>query len=348
MNRAVAMLLGLVCALSSLTAAQKTEFIFESAPFVSCHASTIVDLRNGDLLAAWLGGKREGSPDVAIWSSRRSGGRWSPPAMLARQKDTPTWNPVLFHTKDGRLWLYYKFGPGPRKWKAARMWSDDEGKDWSSPERLPAGIYGPIRAKPLVLADGTVVSGSSTEDDRSWNVWIERSADNGRTWKKSGPVTVPLNSLFAEHAKLGLDEPYGIIQPSIVSLGGKHLRFYARSSAHIGKICVSDSFDDGETWSQARPINLPNPNSGIDAVSLPNSQIVLIFNNSGTQRTPLNLAVSKDGEHFRAFATLEDAPGEYSYPAIILGKDGVLRMTYTWNRERIRYASLAVSQIPQD
>jgi hypothetical protein len=112
------------------------------------------------------------------------------------------------------------------------------------------------------------------------------------------------------------------------------------------RICVADSDDDGETWSQARPIDLPNSNSGIDAVSLPDRRIVLIFNNSRTQRTPLNLAVSNDGEHFRMFRTLEDQPGEYSYPAIILGRNGTLHVTYTWNRIRIRYASLPILEVP--
>jgi predicted neuraminidase len=332
--------------MSSIAASQKSEFIFKSAPFASCHASTIVELRDGDLLAAWFGGTSEGSRDVAIWASRRSASHWSAPVVLVREAKTPTWNPVLFLTTDGRLWLYYKFGSSPRTWKAARIWSDNEGKTWSEPERLPKDIYGPIRAKPLVLLDGTVVSGSSTEDEHSWNVWIERSSDNGKTWNKVAPITVSPR-LTKEHGPSNLDEPYGIIQPSIVSLGEKHLRLYARSSSHIARICIADSMDDGATWSQARPIVLPNPNSGIDAISLPNSEIVLILNNSSRPRTPLNLAVSKDGEHFRLFSTLEDTPGEYSYPAMILGKDGVLHMTYTWKRKRIRYASLRVSEVPQ-
>jgi len=342
-----AVFLAFVFLMSSL-AAEKREFVFETAPFASCHASTIVELRNGDLLAAWFAGKSEGSRDVAIWISRRSADGWSAPSVLVREKNTPTWNPVLFHTRDGRLWLYYKFGAGPRTWKAARMWSDDEAQSWSAPERLPTGIYGPIRTKPLILEDGTVVSGSSTENEHAWHVWIERSSDNGKVWRKVGPIPASASVLPAQHTATGLQEPYGIIQPAIVSLGGKHLRLYARSSSHIGKICVADSADDGQTWSEARPLDLPNPNSGIDAVALPDSRIVLIFNNSHRERTPLNLAISQDGEHFRIFSKLEDAPGEYSYPAIILGTHGMLHMTYTWNRKRIRYVRLPLADVPHD
>jgi len=143
------------------------EFVFTEAPFPSCHASTVVELRNGDLLSAWFGGTKEGAEDVAIWSSRRSGGAWSAPLELVREPNIPTFNPVLFYTKDGRLWLYYKFGRRPVSWTAGRRWSDDDGATWSEVEHLPAGIYGPIRAKPLVMDDGTIVSGTSVESYHS-------------------------------------------------------------------------------------------------------------------------------------------------------------------------------------
>jgi predicted neuraminidase len=350
---AIVMILGgTVCA--SVHAAPAAEFIFTSAPFASCHASTVVELRNGDLMAAWFGGTAEGSPDVAIWGSRRSGGTWSAPVELAREPAIAAYNPVLFYTKDARLWLYYKFGPHPDNWTAAREWSANDGKTWSPVEHLPAGLYGPIRAKPLIMADGTVVSGTSVESYRSWACWIERSTDNGRTWKKSGPITVALSSQNpakgpAPAAVPGASEwslTDGIIQPSVVSRGGKQLRLYARSTSRTGKICIADSDDGGVTWSQARPIGVPNPNSGIDAVALRDGRVVLVYNHSDQHRTPLNLAVSKDGEHFKMFQVLEDQPGEYSYPAMIQGKDGDLHITYTWNRKRIRYVRVPLSDIP--
>jgi predicted neuraminidase len=313
-----------------LQGATQKEFVFEEAPFASCHASTVVELRNGELLAAWFGGTGEGKPDVAIWAARRSPTGWSEPEELAREPNTPAWNPVLFHAKTGRLWLYYKFGTNPREWSAGRRSSDDDGKTWSAAEHLPAGILGPIRAKPLLLGDGTIVSGSSVESYHSWAAWIERSADNGETWTKHGPITAA-----GSDEKAGTS---GIIQPSVLQIAGAHLRFYARSTRDIGRICVSDSHDAGKTWSHARPTELPNPNSGIDAVRLPDGRIVIVYNNTQTGRTPLNLAVSRDGEHFKNFETLESEPGEYSYPAMIVGKDGTLHITYTWNRKRIRYA----------
>ena len=341
----------------------QSEFVFQpgSAPFSECHASTVVALPDGQLLAAWFGGTREGAPDVAIWTSRYNNGTWSKPVEVAREPNTPTWNPVLFHTHDSRLWLYYKAGPNTGSWSGARMWSTDQGRTWSTPERLPAGLLGPIRAKPLILADGTIVSGSSVEAYKPWAAWIERSTDNGETWRKIGPITItaaqdkaeppypdpPMDSPELRAKDHGPREFEGIIQPSVVSLGAHHLRLYARSRSLAAKIVVADSFNGGLTWSRTHFLNLPNNNSGLDAISLKDGRVVLIFNDTPRGRSPLNLAVSTDGEHFRVFATLEQGAGEYSYPVIIQSPGGDLEMTYTWHRTAIKHVHLPLAQVPR-
>ena len=328
--------------------AQTKEFIFTTAPFASSHASTIVELKGGDYLAAWFGGSAEGAKDVAIWSARRNASGWSKPVELAREPNVPTWNPVLFHASNGRLWLYYKFGPSYTWWTAARRSSDDEGRTWSPIQHLAAGIIGPVRAKPLVLESGVIVSGSSVESYSSWAAWVERSTDNGLTWSKAGPITLPqLKAVPQAQSPENSAEADGIIQPVVISLGGKHLRLYARSTPQIRKICVADSLDSGESWSDARPLALPNPNAGIDLVKLQDGRIVLIYNDTASGRSPLNLAVSTDGEHFKNFATLESDPGEFSYPAIIAGSDQALHITYTYNRKSIRYVTYPINKVSQ-
>ncbi len=341
----------------------RSEFIFEpgSAPFAECHASTVVELRDGELMAAWFGGTHEGAPDVAIWTARYESGAWSKPLEVAREKNIPTWNPVLFHTTDGRLWLYYKAGPDTGSWSGARMWSTDEGRTWSKPERLPAGLLGPIRAKPLVLGDGTVVSGTSVEAYKTWAAWIERSTDEGATWKKIGPIVVteaqdkaepptpdpPMDSAELRAKDHAPREFEGIIQPSVVQLSGEHLRLYARSRTLAAKVVVADSFDDGVTWTKTHFLDVPNNNSGLDAVALKDGRVVMIFNDTPRGRSPLNLAVSRDGEHFRVFATLEQGAGEYSYPALIQDAKGDLEMTYTWQRRSIKHVHLPLKEVPE-
>ncbi|MGH9599624.1 MAG: sialidase family protein [Terracidiphilus sp.] len=366
---AMALGAGLVCA----HAQSGSGFIFE--PLASGralpgtqrdnHASTVVELRDGDIMAAWFAGSREGAPDVAIYGARLHDGAWSKPTVLARADHVACWNPVLFHTRNGRLWLYYKYGTSPSTWKGARKWSSDEGRTWSGEEHLPDGILGPIKDKPLVLPDGTIVSGSSRESGK-WTAWIERSTNNGRTWSKFGPITVPDSADVPNTAALAasreVQEPasggvytklyppakttVGIIQPAVVWLAGHHLRFYARSRTRAARIAVADSWDDGKTWTQAHFIALPNPNSGIDAVRLRDGRIVLAFNDSYNKRTPLNLAVSRDGKHFKVFKTLDEGPGQYSYPAIVQAGNGDLLITYSWRRETIKFVRLPLSAVP--
>ena len=342
------------------------EFIYPPATVTpECHASSVVALRNGDLLATWFGGLHERAPDVAIYMARFHAGAWSKPVEVAREaldgKPTPTWNPVLFHAHDGTLWLYYKAGPSPAEWTATRMRSKDEGATWSAKERLTDGVLGPIRAKPLVLDDGVIVSGSSNEGKGGWRVFIERSIDDGRTWSRIGPLTVAKEQDAAEkpYPEPDMSSPElrakdkgprgysGIIQPSVVSLGGKHLRFYARSKTLASKVVASDSNDEGLTWSAPRFLDVPSNNSGLDVVALKDGREVMIFNDTPRGRSPLNLAVSADGEHFRVFATLEQGAGEYSYPAIIQAASGDLEMTYTWHRTTIKHVHLALAKVPK-
>jgi predicted neuraminidase len=325
-----------------MASAQMAEFISEKMPTPSCHASTVVELSTGDLLAAWFGGTKEGAPDVAIWMSRRTSNGWSTPREAAREPQVATYNPVLFHSADGVLWFYYKFGKSPEAWSAAREYSHDEGATWSTVEHLPAGLYGPIRAKPLVLSNGIILSGTSVESYGTWACWIERSTDNGRTWTRIGPIAAPLS--LATPPERG--KPHGIIQPSLIDLGHGHIRLYARSTNDIGRICQSDSLDDGLTWSNVKTTALPNPNSGIDAVRLRDGRLVMAYNNTTAGRTPLNLAVSATGEQWRNFYHLETDPGEYSYPALIRARNGDLLITYTWNRVNIRFVRFPLEKVP--
>lgn len=210
------------------------ELIFQpgSTSFPSSHASTVVELPDRKVMSAWFGGSAEGKSDVAIWSAMRDGNGWTKPVELVREPGIACYDPVLFYTRDGRLWMYYKFGSSLSTWSAGRIVSTDNGKTWSAPEHLPAGLLGPIRAKPLVLKDGTVVSGTSFESYRTWAVWIERSNDNGATWAKIGPIVPPLDldakGLGQKAGVVPADVPgstdwksiQGIIQPSVVQLKG--------------------------------------------------------------------------------------------------------------------------------
>src|SRR5258705_8157123 len=164
----------------------KSEFIYETAPFPSCHASTIVETKDV-LVAAWFGGTAERNPDVGIWASRFESNHWTAPVEAANGSGFaanrfPTWNPVLFQPKTGPLILFYKVGPSPSKWWGMLKTSADHGKTWSEARRLHDGILGPIKNKPVQLANGDILCPSSTEQ-YGWRVHFERTAVVGQYWE---------------------------------------------------------------------------------------------------------------------------------------------------------------------
>jgi len=304
----------------------KSEFVFKEAPFDRCHASTIAETRKGRLVAAWFGGNREGAENVGIWLSRKDrGGKWTPPEEVAREPDVPAWNPVLHQLRKGPLLLFYKIGRSVSDWTGFLMRSRDGGETWSEPEQLPAGILGPVKNKPLELKDGTLICGTSHESYHAWGGWVDITRDQGKTWTRHGPINVP-------------GQLYGLIQPAIFRVRGKHLRMIARTR-HLDGLAMADSRDRGRNWSDARLIDLPSNNSGLDAVRLKDKRVVMAYNPTKDPRTPLALIVSADrGKTWRDGCVLEKARGEYSYPGIIQTKDGMVHVIYTWKRQRIKHA----------
>ena len=296
------------------------ENIFEKAPFESCHASTIVETPEG-LVSAWFGGPMEGNKNVEIWLSRQLSGKWTAPVSVAngiqyKDRRYATWNPVLFQVPKGPLLLFYKVGPGVKEWWGMLTKSFDNGKSWSEPQRLPEHILGPVKNKPVILADGTLICGSSTEDN-GWRLHFEITRDLGKTWE----VTEPVNR-------------FNVIQPSILVHKDGRLQTLSRSKEN--RVVSGWSNDQGKTWEDLEMTNIPNPNSGTDAVTLKNGMHVLVYNHSerakggwSGPRFPLAIAVSKDGITWKAAGILESQPGEYSYPAVIQAQDGMVHVTYS-------------------
>jgi predicted neuraminidase len=305
------------------------EFIYETAPFPQCHASTIALAQDG-LVAAWFGGTREKHPDVGIWLSRHDGKSWSAPVEVANgvQNETtrhPCWNPVLFQMPQGEkssgpLLLFYKVGPSPSTWWGMLIRSDDGGRTWSQARKLPHGIAGPIKNKPELLADGRLLCGSSTED-RGWRVHMEWTADAGQTWER----TAELCDGVLQQA----------IQPTILKHGEK-LQILCRNRLP-GPLWESWSDDGGRTWTKLKLADLPHPGSGIDGVTLADGRQLLVYNHTLSGRSPLNVAVSDDGKHWSAALVLENERGEFSYPAVIQTPDKMVHITYTWKRQRVKH-----------
>jgi len=326
MKHIVAGLLAIITASASAAdpAVLKAEFIYETAPFPSCHASTIVETKSG-LVTAWFGGTAERNPDVGIWVSRHEGGRWTAPIEVANgvqspEKRHPCWNPILFQPTSGPLLLFYKVGPSPSTWWGELRTSEDAGKTWSAARRLPDGILGPVKNKPVQLADGSLLCPTSSEHD-GWRVHFERTTDLGKTWQIIGPVND--------------GKEFSAIQPSILFHPGGKLQAVGRTRQK--KVFEVWSDDGGKTWGKLGATELPNPSSGTDAVTLADGRHVLVYNHTPNGRSPLNVAVTRDGKSWQAGLVLESDPGEYSYPAVIQTRDGLIHTTYTWKRKLVKH-----------
>ena len=311
----------------------KDEFIFERASFPESHAATIAETPEG-LIAAWFGGTKEGFKDVCIWTSHYKNNQWTKPVMVADgvMNDTlryPCYNPVLYYAQNGELLLFYKIGPNVAGWTGWMKRSKDNGKTWSEREALPEGFLGPIKNKPE-LVNAVLLCPSSTEKT-GWKAHIEFTPDNGRTWTKTDAINDP--------------KTIQAIQPSILKHKDGRLQILCRSRNTT--LNESWSSDGGKTWSEMKASALPNNNSGTDAVTLKDGRQLLVYNhllptsswiNGKGPRTPLNVAVSKDGKTWNAALVLEDSPvSQYSYPSVIQTKDGLVHIVYTWRRERIKH-----------
>ncbi len=310
----------------------KGELIFplDDKPTPSCHASTIVQTPDGSIVAAWFAGTHERHEDVGIWVSRLEGDAWTRPVEVANgvmspQKRFPCWNPVLFQPRQGPLVLFFKVGPTPSEWWGERVISVDNGKTWHDQRRLPEQVVGPIKNKPVVLKDGTILCPSSHEY-QGWTVHVELTKDL-KSWTVVGPLNDP-NRLSA-------------IQPTILSYPDGRLQMLCRTPKKHGFIAQAWSQDQGRTWSELTKTTLPNPSSGIDAVTLKDGRQLLVYNPSATSRIPLDVAISTDGTDWTRVMILEDQPpGQHSYPAIIQTSDGLVHITYTYQRLSIKHVVL--------
>ena len=337
MNRFSLFILILLLALSACTGRQSldsvslevlsSEFVYDSAAFPSCHASTLVETEDG-LLAAWFGGSYESHPDVSIYCAAYDGSQWSDPiraadGVVSDSLRFPCWHPVLFRLPGGEIALYYKVGPNPREWWGEYKLLSDEGKTWGPKTALPEGILGPIKNKPLGLPDGTVLYPTSVEyTPDCWRVFIERSKGDLTGWET-----------------LAIDNNgFNAIQPTLFFYKGR-LEMLCRTQE--GVLAKASSDDFGQTWTPLQETNLQNNNSGIDGLVLKDGLRLLVCNPIRQGRNKLAVLGSYDGIEWKSLFTLEDQPeGEFSYPAIIQRENGTIDVSYTYNRRKIKHVSL--------
>lgn len=310
----------------------------DNAPTPAMHASTVALLPDGRLMAAWFGGEYEHHPDVRIFYAFRENGVWTKPREVPGNEGVAHWNPVLFVNKKKEILLFYKVGSHIEPWRTFITKSCDNGATFSEPRELVPGDLGgrgPVKNPPIYLSDGTLLAPASieTDDPFRWYCIMDRSMDDGETWEC---VEVPEEDIIADPQR---NRKLGMIQPTLWESEPGHVHALMRSNG--GKIYRTDSEDCGKTFCTAYPTAEDNNNSGICLTKLDDGTLLLVSNpvpaNWGV-RTPLTVKISYDnGQTFEHLLTLENNPGEYSYPTII-SKGNHCYLTYTYLRKHPVFA----------
>ena len=326
----------------------REEFVEREGLTRSVHCPSLVELGDGNLLAVWYGGKREGSSDVALYQSiyDRRTGVWTSPCLLA---DTPqtqadlrryvrkVGNAVLLKDSHGTLWLFY-VSVSLGGWSGSAInfkVSRDDGCHWSKTQRLvtsPVFNMGTlVRGAPFLYADGSI----------GVPVYHELFG------KRSALLRVGSDGAVLRASPITLDRV--LLQPSIVPLDATHAVAFMRNSGEASRrILMSATSDGGRTWSAPERMPLPNPDSAVAGLRGRDGVVWLVFNNMDIDRDDLSLARSLDGgvtwRVVHAFEQEivppeeEEAQG-FSYPYLIQARDGVFHLLYTWHRRRIRHVS---------
>ena len=321
--------------LTASTAAAAESITFERVigpefPGKYKHPASIEELASGDLYIAYYGGDGEYAEVTAVYGMRKKKGesKWSAPTIIADTPFRSDGNAVVWQAPDGLVWLFYvcRFGD---TWSTSRIKakiSRDDGHTWSDSFMVSLDEGMMVRSRPLLLADGDYLlpvyheTGHDTEKVGADSTSLFLRFDpRTKKWSRSGPIR----------------SARGNIQPSVVQLSADDLVAYCRRGGGYGPgtegfIVRSESHDGGRTWSAGRDTRFPNPNAAIDFIKLTNGHLLLVYNDSGTERTPLSVAISTDGDKSYPYKRdIAVGPHDYAYPYAIQAKDAKIHVVYT-------------------
>jgi predicted neuraminidase len=294
------------------------------------HPASISEFDNGDLYIAYYGGSGEYELDTAVWGGRLAKGstEWTRPVKIA---DTPfhsDGNPVVWQAPDGIVWLFYVVRYGDT-WSDSRIHakiSNDGAQTWSDAFVLGDERGFMVRSKPIVLNNG----------DYLLPIYHETGHDR----EFVGPDTTSL-FLRCDPKKMAWTETnritsrLGCLQPAAVQMTDDYLIAYMRRGGgydprNDGYIVRAESHDGGRTWSGGEDSSFPNPNAAVDFLKLKNGHLMLIYNDSMNDRTPLTAAVSTDGDKTYPYKrNIIEGKDDFAYPYAIQTKDGKIHLVFT-------------------
>ena len=300
------------------------------------HPASITELQNGDLYLVYYGGSGEYADDAAVFGTRlRKGERkWSAPKTITPRPKEPEGNAVVWQAPDGVVWLFSVTRHGPT-WSSSRIVarvSHDGAQTWQKPVPLTTEDGIMVRSKPIVVPGG----------DSLLPIYHETGQD--REWV--GPNTVSLFLRYEIKTKRWTESNrirsrLGNLQPAVALLGDNDLVCYCRRGGNYeprtdGYLVRSESHDGGRTWSPGKDSAFPNPNAAVDFLHLANGHLLLVYNDSMNQRTPLTAALSTDNDRSYPYRlNLAHGAGDFAYPFAIQTSDHKIHVVYTLERRSV-------------
>ena len=310
-------------------AVHQEEAIFEPtagiAGKIGHHAATITAFSDGELLAAWYSYAGPGELDgSAIYMSRRRIGAtaWDEP-QLHIDRAIGDGNPVLYSEGDD-VWFFQAVVPGG--WSTSHIEtqrSGDRGMTWTEPRTIDGPLGANVKYPPLRMVDGHLLL--PAYDDLLSRSLFFVSPDGDNWTLRSAVYTEP---------------PHEDIQPSVVKLGSNRLLTIMRNKGQEW-LWVMASDDNGGSWSQPQNSGFPNPGSAAAMLRLANGHLLLVYNDSPTERRPLSAAISADdGATWTAARIVANGDSTYSYPAVVQTADGLVHLLYSLGRESIQHVTM--------
>ncbi len=300
------------------------------------HPASMTELGNGDLYLVYYGGAGEYARETAVFGSRLKKGttQWTLPKPIARDPFRSVGNGVVWEAPDGLVWLFYvvRFG---ETWSTSRVEckiSRDHAETWSDASMLALEEGMMVRNRPIALLDGGYLlplyheTGHDTESVGADSTSLFLKFDPAtKSWSKTAPIR----------------SPRGNIQPAVVQLDQKYLIAYCRRGGDydpktIGHIVRAESHDGGQTWSEGKDSQFPNPNAAVELNKLTSGRLLLIFNDSMTRRTPLTAAISPDQDRtWPIQRTICEGQNDFASPSAFQARDGRIHLVFTSDRRTV-------------
>lgn len=294
------------------------------------HPARIEELRNGDLYVVYYGGEGEYATNTGVFGSRLKQGsrKWTPPTRIAHDPFRSLGNGILWQATDGLLWLFYVVRYG-ETWSTSRVQakvSHDNAETWSDAFPLVSEEGMMVCNKPIVLNNGDYLlplyfeGGNNPEftGADSSGLFLRYDAKK-KAWKQTDRIR----------------SATGNIQPVAVEVRDNSLVAYCRRGGNYepttnGWLVRAESRDGGWTWSAGANSQFKNPNAAVDFIKLRSGNLLLVFNDSMNDRTPLTVALSSDGDQtWPSRRNVAEGPYDYGYPMAVQTRDGKIHLIFT-------------------